>query len=62
MLTTFPAGFHKENGNSSKATGKIWNIIKKKKEVQKEERQWQMRLCNYRENNKETRVVKYGQR
>lgn len=31
MLTTFPADFNKENGNSSKATGNIWNMIKKKK-------------------------------
>lgn len=27
MLTKLPAAFHKRNGNSSKANGKIWNII-----------------------------------
>lgn len=27
MLTKFPAAFHKRSGNSSKANGKIWNII-----------------------------------
>lgn len=49
MLTKLPAAFHKRNGNSSKANGKIWNIINffKKKKSKRKKSGGRRGLLNY---------------